>query len=294
MPAAPGAARRHQQTMNVFRVLLWPFRNHGQAAANRDNAPAPQITLEQYEALAPHQTVSDGATEVVYATPTMITKWRVDTLFTKEPDTIEWIRSFQPGEVLVDIGANVGMYTIWAAKTRGVRVFAFEPESQNYALLYKNIVLNGLSEQVIAYCAALSDEARYSLLHLSQFQLGGSCHSFGEKVDHRLEHRESKISQGCISTTLDQLVASGVVPMPDHIKIDVDGLEHKVLAGCRNVVGDRRLKSILVEINTNLGQHRRIIADLEELGFVYSQEQVAKALRTEGAFTGVGNHVFHR
>ncbi len=242
----------------------------------------------------PIQTVRNGATDVAYSVPTQFTKWRVDSLFTKEPDTIEWIRSFQPGEVLVDIGANVGMYTVWAAKTRGVRVYAFEPESQNYALLYKNIVLNDLSQQVIAYCTALSDESGFSLLHLSTFQIGGSCHSFGAKIDFKLEHRESKVSQGCISTTLDHLVACGVVPMPDHIKIDVDGLEHKVLAGCREVLTDTRLRSILVEINTNLEMHRKIISDLQELGFSYSLAQVAKALRTEGAFTGVGNHVFRR
>lgn len=281
--------------MSVFRVLLWPFRHRGRPAA----APAvptalPALTLEQYERLAPAQQLREGNIDVIYATPNMATKWRVDSLFTKEPDTIEWIRGFRPGEILVDIGANVGMYTIWAAKTRGVKVYAFEPESQNYALLYKNIVLNGLAQQVVAYCVALSDESGYSLLHLSAFHLGGSCHTFGEKVDYKLERRESKVSQGCVSTTLDQLIESGVVAPPDHIKIDVDGFEHKVLAGCRHVLTNPRLKSILVEINTNLEQHRKIITDLKELGFTYSEQQAATALRTEGAFEGVGNHVFRR
>ncbi len=68
-----------------------------------------------------------------------------------------WIAGFEAGEVLVDIGANVGMYTIWAAKTRGVTVYAFEPESQNYALLNKNIFYNQLGDRVHAYGVALSD-----------------------------------------------------------------------------------------------------------------------------------------
>jgi FkbM family methyltransferase len=278
--------------MNVFRVLLWPWHNYRRAAGSP--AVEPQISLEQYEMLAPHQTLSDGTTDVVYATPNVFTKWRVDSLFTKEPDTIEWIGGFQSGEVFVDIGANVGMYTIWAAKTRGVRTFSFEPESQNYALLYRNIVMNGLCDNVVAYCLALSDTASYSLLHLSQFQLGGSCHSFGEKIDHRLEHRDTKLSQGCVSTTLDALVAAGVLPVPHHIKIDVDGLEHKVLAGCRGVLADRRLQSVLVEINTNLEQHRQIITDMQALGFSFSEQQAALAQRTAGAFKGVGNYVFRR
>ena len=290
------AISRHKIPMNVFRVLLWPWRSrHGAAgAANVPFAAAPELTLEQYEQLVPHQTVRDGLTEVVYSTPSVFTKWRVDSLFSKEPDTIEWIRGFQAGEVFVDIGANVGMYSIWAAKTRGVRTFAFEPESQNYALLCRNIVMNGLSQDVVAYCLALSDTAGFSLLHLSEFKLGGSCHSFGEKIDHRLEHRDTRLAQGCVASTLDALVADGVLPVPAHIKIDVDGLEHKVLAGCRDVLADRRLKSVLVEINTNLAPHLKIISDMQALGFGFSDEQAAQAQRTAGAFKGVGNYVFIR
>jgi FkbM family methyltransferase len=283
--------------MNVFRILSWPWHNYRRSSSGAETAPAPppaEFSLEEYEKLAPHQVIYEGTTEVAYATPNVFTKWRVDSLFTKEPDTIEWIAGFQPGDVFVDIGANVGMYSIWAAKTRGVRTFSFEPESQNYALLYRNIVMNGLAGNVVAYCVALSDTTGYSLLHLSQFQPGGSCHSFGEMIDFRLERREAAISQGCVSTTLDALVADGVVPMPNHIKIDVDGIEHKVLAGCRNTLADPRLKSVLVEINTNLEEHRKIIADMRALGFGFSERQVAQALRTEGAFKGVGNHVFQR
>ncbi len=281
--------------MSAFRILLWPWRNRKHNMASVPAASEmPQITLEQYEKLSPHQTIYDGATEVIYATPNVFTQWRVDSLFTKEPDTIEWISDFQPGEVFLDIGANVGMYTIWAAKTRNVRTFAFEPESQNFALLCRNIVMNGLTENVIAYCMALSDTSSYSLLHLSEFEIGSSCHSFGEKVDHHLKRRDTKLSQGCVSTTLDALVADGVLPVPTHIKIDVDGIEHKVLAGCKSVLGDPRLKSVLVEINTHLEQHRKIIDDMQALGFSYSDAQVAKAQRTEGAFEGVGNYVFHR
>jgi FkbM family methyltransferase len=175
-----------------------------------------------------------------------------------------------------------------------MRVYAFEPESQNYALLCKNIVLNGLSDKVIGYCLAISDENAFSRLYLSEFHAGSACHTFGEKLDHRLEFRDSVHSQGCISSTLDHLVATGAVPMPNHIKVDVDGLEHKVMHGARTVLADRRVKSVLVEINTNLELHRNIIRDMEQLGFGYSASQVAAARRTAGTFAGVGNHIFYR
>lgn len=253
-----------------------------------------EVTPEQYESLLPAVTIREGATDVTYCTPNPATRWRADTLFTKEPDTIEWIRGFQVDDILLDIGANVGMYSIFAAKTRGVRVYAFEPESQNYALLYKNIVLNGVSDRVTGYCAALSDEEIFSLLHLSDFHFGGSCHTFGAALDPHLRERNSEHAQGCFSTTVDKLVQRGVLPAPTHIKIDVDGFEHKVLDGCRSTIADRRVKSVLVEINTNLPEHRRLIGDLAAQGFSLSGQQVESSMRQEGPFKGIGNHVFRR
>ncbi len=276
--------------MNIFRILLWPFRRHAEVPANRAQAkPAAAPESEIHSAIIRHNDV-----EIAFATPNYATRWRVDTFFTKEPDTIEWIAGFKPDEVLIDIGANVGMYTIWAAMTRAARVYAFEPESQNYAILYQNIVRNKLSKRVVGYCAALSDETRFSLLYLSEFVTGGSIHTFGEELDFKLQPRPSAIAQGCIATTLDHLVGAGIVPVPDHIKIDVDGLEHKVLAGCRSVLADPKVKSVLIEINTNLKEHRALILDMGKLGFSYSQDQVKRSVRTEGAFAGVANHVFRR
>jgi FkbM family methyltransferase len=279
--------------MNIFRLLLWPFRRPAPSVPPPTAVP-PDLTLEQYQELDPVIVVDGGGQEVVYATPNIYTKFRVDTLHTKEPDTIAWIAGFGADEVFVDVGANMGIYTIWAAKTRGMRVFAFEPESQNYALLCKNIVLNGLSDRVTAYCLAISDENAFSRLYLSSFRAGESCHSFGEKVDFRLQQRDFTYSQGCVSATLDQLVAGGVMPAPQHIKVDVDGLEHKVINGARAVLQGTSVRSVLVEINTNLELHRNIISEMAAFGFRYSQAQVAVALRTAGAFAGVGNHVFSR
>jgi FkbM family methyltransferase len=275
--------------MNILRVLLWPWRNRGgpRPATGQTLPAAPGANAAT--ASVPYQDL-----EVVYATPNYATRWRVDTLFEKEPDTLEWIARFEPDEVMVDIGANVGMYSIWAAMTRNVRVFAFEPESQNYALLYRNIVLNDLSRKVTGYCTALADEIGHSPLYLSEFVAGSSVHTYGAELDFKLQPRASKIIQGCFATTLDHLVATGAVPLPHHIKIDVDGLEHKVLAGCRNVLAEPAVKSVLVEINTNLEEHRSLIALLENAGFAYSPDQVNRYIRKEGGFKGVGNYVFYR
>ena len=252
------------------------------------------MNLEEYEKLDPRCVVRDGGLEVVYATPTKATKWRVDTLFSKEPVTIEWIAAFRAGEVLVDVGANVGMYTIWAAKTRQARVFAFEPESLNYALLNRNIFQNGLSGQVRAFCLALSDRAGIGELHLSQFMAGGSSHSLNERVDPYHRPARPEFTQGCVSAPLDDLVRDGVVPAPQHIKIDVDGFEPQVIRGAAQTLRSGSLRSMLIEVNQSLPDHMAMVAELGGLGFRHDPAQVKRAERKEGYFKGCAEYVFTR
>jgi len=252
------------------------------------------LTLDEYEQLNPRCEITRDGVNIVFATPTSFTKWRVDSLFEKEPITIAWIAGFRTGDVLVDVGANVGMYTIWAAKTRGVRVYAFEPEAQNYALLNRNIALNRLGPMVKAYCLALSNEASYSELHITDLRMGGSCHSLGERVDFKHEPINPVFSQGCIAARLDNLVDSGVVPPPDHIKIDVDGFEPKVIAGASHVLRAHKVQTLLIEVNQNLPDHMQMVGELTALGFSYDQSQVAAAERKSGVFKGVAEYVFRR
>ena len=143
--------------MEALRWLLSPdFRSFNKYGPPMSEPTAEQkalnLTIEEYEKIQPIVTVRHEGGDIVFFTPSSTAVWRAHTLASKEPETLEWIASFQPGDVLVDVGANVGTYSIWAAKTRSVRVFAFEPESQNYALLNRNIFLNNLSENVTAYC----------------------------------------------------------------------------------------------------------------------------------------------
>jgi FkbM family methyltransferase len=254
----------------------------------------PVQTLEEYERLNPRCEVVHEGVRVVFATPNVHTKWRVDSLLSKEPSTIAWIAGFSPGDILVDVGANVGMYSIWAAKTRGARVFAFEPEAQNYALLNRNIQLNDLGGHVTAYCAALSDVGGVTELHLSDLVAGSSCHSLGEKVDFKHEPMKPAYSQGCVSLRLDDLVAQGTVPCPKHVKIDVDGFEPKVIGGARRTLADPRLHSLSIEVNGNLEDHRAMVRELTDRGFRYDSAQVAAAERKSGPFKGCAEYVFKR
>lgn len=274
-------------------VQLEPPARLGPPAAS-EPAAAKASTPASETASPPQMILKYHGKKIVFNTPNKMTAWRVKTLFEKEPDTIRWIEQMKPGSTLVDIGANVGMYSVFSAILRDVKVFAFEPESQNYALLNANIADNALSEQVLAFPLALSDCMQLDKLYLSEFSGGGSCHSFADQVGFDLKPRKSAFAQGAFSVTLDQLVESGAVPVPDYIKLDVDGIEHKVLQGAKKTLAQVAVRSVIVELNTHLAEHNAVIEMLQSLGFTYDPLQVRGALRKSGAFEGVGEFIFTR
>lgn len=243
-----------------------------------------------------HAVVEFDGHNILFRTPNDMTAWRVASFYQKEPDTVAWLLRMPPGSVFLDVGANVGMYTLAAAVGRNCQVFAFEPESQNYALLNANIALNRAGDRVVAYCAALTDKTRFDRLYLSEFDPdgGGSCHSFGAEVDFNLNSRNSPFAQGCIGLHLDELVSNGVVPVPDFIKIDVDGFEHLVVEGALSTLQEQRVREVLIEINPAIPEHQALMQRMATLGYYYDADQQRRAARKDGVFKGVGEIIFRR
>jgi len=213
-----------------------------------------------------------------------ITRWRVETFWQKETDTLRWIENFKPDDLFVDIGANIGVYSLYAACCMRVRVLAFEPESLNYALLNTNIYLNKMGERIRAFPLALSDETALDRLHLSQFVEGGAIHNYKESNENTV------FSQGCFSMTLDEIVEKYQIGIPQHIKIDVDGIEHKILQGAQNTLSRPELRSVLVELNSNLAAHAEAIDLMLAKGFIHTQGPECE----QGPCKGMGNHLFYR
>lgn len=244
------------------------------------------MNLAEYEQIQPNA----QAAGLTFLTPNQQCAWRVKTLFTKEPDTIEWLNNMHPGEMLFDVGANMGQYAMLAAK-RGLTVHAFEPEAQNFALLVRNIALNNLSELCTAWPLALSNYESLQVLHLSGMSPGGSCHSYGESKNFRGEAHTFPFKQGSVATTLANFARR--YGSPHYIKIDVDGFEHFVIEGGIGVV--EHCKSVLIEINTGMEEHRDLISHMTNgLGFHFDSAQAESSRRKEGPFTGVGNIIFYK
>lgn len=173
---------------------------------------------------------------------------RVDTFESKEPETLDWIDAYlKPGDVFYDIGANVGIYTLYASsKVSEAKVFSFEPESQNFGHLCKNIFENHLCN-VVPTCIPLADRTKFESFHVSSMDPGSAMHGFGAPSNYRLEGARTLMQQGMLGVSLDFLVYELGLPVPQHIKIDVDGLEQAILQGGKTLLADQRVQSVLIE-----------------------------------------------
>lgn len=170
---------------------------------------------------------------------------------TKEPETLSWIDTFSQGDLFYDVGANVGVFSLYAALHRGCQVYAFEPEAKNYACLNKNIYLNKLGRQVRALNIALHDLTTIQFLNLHDLESGSALHSIGEPIDWRGRRFEPKFEQAVLAFGLDDFIDRFGVPVPNHIKLDVDGNENKIIRGGKRTFSNPAMKSLLIEINEN-------------------------------------------
>jgi FkbM family methyltransferase len=178
----------------------------------------------------PHRT---AASMVLYANPPDL------------PEMLAWRRALRGGGLFIDVGANIGTYTIWAAEL-GAEVIAIEPAADTFALLQENIALNGY--QVTAVRAAAGDHcgtARFT----SGLDAGNSLAPDGPVVTELV--------------TIDALIGDRRVT---GMKVDVEGFEIDVLRGAARALADRRIGLIQVEWNEMstlaVGADRRPVAEL--------------------------------
>lgn len=244
-----------------------------------------------YEREFPRIRLTHAGHHVEVAVPSRICLARATSYFTKEPETIRWIGSIAEGGVLFDIGANIGLYTLWAGITRSAQVVAFEPEAGNYAILNTNLRLNRLTDRCRAYCAGVSDSVGFGSLRIAQDVVGGAGHQVVPQA--AAEHTEGQ-AQGIATTTLDELVYTAGLPCPSHIKIDVDGIEPAIVRGGARLLSDPRVKSVLIELAVKDAEHRAIADHLVELGFVKDEELERAVYAKTAGVKYTGNIIFTR
>ena len=199
--------------------------------------------------------VKIGEKKIRILTMTSHERNRAVSFFRKEPETLRWIDSFkaqaggdQPAFVFFDIGANIGIYSMYAAvKYPKAKVISFEPESQSFSSLCKNASSNDLVN-INPYQFAISDNTGIGKIWVSLMSAGAGAASLGGEYELMKKKNNTIFHQGVYYASIDDLVFNSNFPFPAFIKVDVDGIEGAILSGARRVMNDDRFKSLLVEI----------------------------------------------
>lgn len=153
--------------------------------------------------------------------------------------------ALRPGDIAWDIGANVGLYTRKIAERVGAggRVYAFEPSPANAAQLKANCAT--LANVTLLNCGLSSQAGRTKFLQGSD-DIGATSRIVGAGDIGANALQDVELRRA------DDIVASGTAPVPDVVKIDVEGHEYDVLEGMADVLANRRLRTLIVEVHFGL------------------------------------------
>ena len=204
--------------------------------------------------------------------PNQLVEWRVDTFHTKEPETLDWIDTFdKSGDFIFwDIGANIGLYSIYnSLKHKKSQTISFEPSTSNLRVLSRNISINNLFDRIKIFTVPLTKgENKFLIMKEGEFQEGGALNSFGENFDFEGKKFSSKMNYQIYGTNINYLIDNKILDIPDYIKIDVDGIEHLILEGGNKYLSNKKIKSLSIEINENFTeQHEKVIEIMKKNDF---------------------------
>jgi FkbM family methyltransferase len=236
--------------------------------------------------------IQHGGIDLAFAVPNSLNHFRIDTFATKEPETLEWIDGIPEGSVFWDIGANVGLYTCYAAKARRCRVFAFEPSVFNLELLARNIFLNGITEQATIVPLPLNDVLAINTLNMTTTEWGGALSTFGQVYGQDGRVLRKIFEFRTIGISMLDAVESLKIPQPEYIKMDVDGIEHLILKGGPAILAN--VKGVLVEIDEDFEKQAVESAHyLSKAGLVLKEKRHADMFE-HSIYKNSYNQTWHR
>ena len=228
-------------------------------------------------------------------TPNRICAFRHSTFSSKEPEMLEWIEEFGGG-TFYDIGANIGIYSIYYAKNKPGNVYSFEPSVFNLRQLAKNLSVNNLSDAVTIVSNPLSATTGVANFTNGNTDEGGALSAFGVNYGHDGKPIQSVVNYGLIGFALDDLLKNKIIPdKPELIKIDVDGIEHLILSGATKTLAADSLRSIFIEVNEDFAeQSEQVKVLLEGAGFSLREQRQSELIESSQQFGQTYNQIWVR
>ena len=226
-----------------------------------------------------------------------VTKFRAETFFEKEPDTINWIKNYNGTGNFLDIGANIGIYSNFFAKIKPGHVYAFESSFYNLYLLAENCQINNNEDKITIYPLPLFNENNVNYFKINNPIVGGALSTFnvnygfdGKKLDNFQKYLIPGFS-------LDFLVDNKIInKIPSLVKIDVDGVEDLILKGSIKTLRSDFCKSVLIEVNEDFErQYENIQKIMTDNGFkIFSTGKKTNldSLRSNNKFQNTYNQIW--
>lgn len=175
-----------------------------------------------------------------------------------EPAATSWVRqSLSPGDTFLDVGANIGYFTLLAGRM-GARVIAIEASSGIFATLQKHVRLNGLEKTTRLIHVAVSDAVGELVLHWGgEYNIGSTS---------LVRNREGGFSEVVRTAPLDQLLTAEEIRSVRIVKIDVEGAEWQALRGFQSLAQLPADAELLVEITPEYNG-RDVLHQIEKAGY---------------------------
>jgi len=213
--------------------------------------------------------VSVAGHQVTLAVPNFI-EFRRAVAMGNEKKIIEpFLKKIRPGDIVFDVGANVGLYAVFIAKAvgKGGRVVAFEPEHLSRERLKENIRLNYFENVLIMNDALGREKSKRFLKPDKNFASGANV------IFENKEGSEAAGGEEIIVTSGDMLIKEKALPIPNAIKIDVEGMEDEVLAGLESTLRRPECRLVLCEVH---------FSNLEKRGKLEAPKHIEETLRSSG------------
>ncbi len=199
-------------------------------------------------------------------------KW----LLTKEPDMIVWLNEqLRPDDVFLDIGANVGTFSIFAAMHLSEKghVYSCEPHLPTAVQLMQNVAANNLGDRVSVISAAVSGEDSFVPFSYKRWREGASGSQLG--IEGGVDLEKPVGTELKMGLRVDTMIERGLIPPPNLIKIDTDGIELPITRGMKNLLcGENRPRSLMVEVQE--GELTEQKAFMKECGYDMVSHRLAR------------------
>lgn len=177
-------------------------------------------------------------------------------------------------------------------KQGSVEFFSFEPSVFNIELLSRNIYINKLYDNISIIPLPLTENVSISNMNMSSTDWGGALSTFGKDYTHDGKKLQKKFEFSVIGLSMDQCVSLLNIPKPDYIKMDVDGIEHLILKGGKDIL--KGVKSIILEINEDFEfQAREAPRLLRESGLTFKEKRHSEMFDA-GEFQNTYNQIWVR